>query len=168
MIKMMVSVFEMVMFHSYIKLAKGTLMFAIFIHTLQAFFRLACPSQSFSPERVCGFVFAASQVFFAIIFLAHTHTYIIIYIYICKHILIFDVLFSNYGQVNQTYHDATSVNNSCPCKQVLKVRRLHGQWNLCPSLGVARSCEFPGRTCAWPTGVNGLNMFEAHATFGFE
>ena len=131
---MMVSVFEMVMFHSYIKLAKGTLMFANFIHTLQAFFRLACPLQSFYPERVCGFVFAASQEFFLQLLFFGTHTHIYIYTNI------FDVLVSNYGQVNQTYHDATSVNNSCPCKQVLKVRRLHGQWNLCTSLGVAPSC----------------------------
>jgi len=82
MIKMMVSVFEMVMFHSYIKLAKGTLMFANFIHTLQAFFRLACPLQSFYPERVCGFVFAASQEFFLQLLFFGTHTYIYIY----KHI----------------------------------------------------------------------------------
>ena len=80
MIKMMVSVFEMVMFHSYIKLAKGTLMFANFIHTLQAFFRLACPLQSFYPERVCGFVFAASQEFFLQLLFFGTHTHIYIYI----------------------------------------------------------------------------------------
>ena len=77
MISMLLSGVEMLLFHSYIRFAKGKLMFADFI-------RLPCAWQSFYPERVRDFVSGASQSFFATIFVCkrkfHTHMYVYIYI----------------------------------------------------------------------------------------